>query len=66
MTEREELEKIINDLMPKEAEALDLIRTTNSDSQRSGAINYLVGKVMQKTRGSADPTLTLELIREKI
>lgn len=66
MTEREELQEIVDDLMPKELEALELIRTTHSENQRRGAINYLVGKVMQKTRGSANPELTLEMIREKI
>ena len=29
-------------------------------------INYLVGKVMQKTKGKADPTKTLELIKSKL
>jgi aspartyl-tRNA(Asn)/glutamyl-tRNA(Gln) amidotransferase subunit B len=28
--------------------------------------DYLIGKVMQKTKGKADPTLTLELIEEKL
>ncbi len=29
-------------------------------------VNYLVGKVMQKTKGKADPTKTLELIKSKL
>jgi len=29
-------------------------------------INYLVGKVMQKTKGKADPTLTLNLLKKQI
>ena len=29
-------------------------------------VNYLVGKVMQKTKGKADPTITLELIKSKL
>ena len=29
-------------------------------------INYLVGKVMQKTKGKADPKLTLELLKKEI
>jgi len=29
-------------------------------------VNYLVGKVMQKTKGKADPVKTLELIKSKI
>ncbi len=29
-------------------------------------INFLVGKVMQKTKGKADPTLTLNIIKKKL
>ena len=29
-------------------------------------VNYLVGKLMQKTKGKADPTKTLELIKSKL
>jgi len=28
-------------------------------------INYLVGKVMQKTKGKADPKSTLDLLKRK-
>jgi aspartyl-tRNA(Asn)/glutamyl-tRNA(Gln) amidotransferase subunit B len=29
-------------------------------------INYLVGKVMQKTKGKADPTKTLDLLKKQL
>jgi aspartyl-tRNA(Asn)/glutamyl-tRNA(Gln) amidotransferase subunit B len=33
---------------------------------KKGALNFLVGQVMKKTRGRADPTLTNRLIREQL
>jgi len=35
-------------------------------SGKKGAINFLVGQVMKKTRGRADPSLTNRLIREQL
>jgi aspartyl-tRNA(Asn)/glutamyl-tRNA(Gln) amidotransferase subunit B len=29
-------------------------------------VNYLVGKVMQRTKGKADPITTLQILKEKI
>jgi aspartyl-tRNA(Asn)/glutamyl-tRNA(Gln) amidotransferase subunit B len=34
--------------------------------RKKGALNFLVGQVMKKTRGRADPTLTNRLIREQL
>jgi aspartyl-tRNA(Asn)/glutamyl-tRNA(Gln) amidotransferase subunit B len=34
--------------------------------QDSKATHYLVGKIMEKTRGMADPELTYKLISEKL
>ncbi|MDD1720656.1 MAG: Asp-tRNA(Asn)/Glu-tRNA(Gln) amidotransferase GatCAB subunit B, partial [Euryarchaeota archaeon] len=33
---------------------------------KKGAINFLVGQVMKKTRGRADPSLTNRLLRERL
>ncbi len=33
---------------------------------KKGAINFLVGQVMKKTRGRADPSLTNQLLREQL
>jgi aspartyl-tRNA(Asn)/glutamyl-tRNA(Gln) amidotransferase subunit B len=55
-----ELEKIITDVMSQEPTAVQQAR------ENPQTINYLVGKVMQKTKGTADPTLTLKILKEKI
>ena len=34
--------------------------------ERPETVNFLVGKVMQKTKGKADPVKTLELIKSKL
>jgi aspartyl-tRNA(Asn)/glutamyl-tRNA(Gln) amidotransferase subunit B len=38
----------------------------NEVKEKPETINFLVGKVMQKTNGKADPTLTLELLKKKL
>ncbi len=55
-----ELAKIISDIMAQEPTAVQQAR------ENPQTINYLVGKVMQKTKGTADPTLTLKILKEKI
>lgn len=55
-----ELEKIISDVMTQEPTAVQQAK------ENPQTINYLVGKVMQKTKGTADPTLTLKILKEKI
>lgn len=55
-----ELAKIISDVMAQEPTAVQQAR------ENPQTINYLVGKVMQKTKGTADPTLTLKILKERI
>ncbi|MBI5146793.1 MAG: Asp-tRNA(Asn)/Glu-tRNA(Gln) amidotransferase subunit GatB [Thaumarchaeota archaeon] len=55
-----ELAKIILDVMTQEPTAVQQAK------ENPQTINYLVGKVMQKTKGTADPTLTLKILKEKI
>jgi len=55
-----ELTKIIDQVISEEVKAVEQAKS-NPDT-----INYLVGKVMQKTKGNADPKLTLEIIKKKI
>ena len=55
-----ELAKIISDIMAQEPTAVQQAR------ENPQTINYLVGKVMQKTKGTADPILTLKILKEKI
>ena len=54
------LSKTIDDVFNEEQKAVSEAKN-NSDT-----INYLVGKVMQKTKGKADPALTLDIIKKKL
>ncbi len=54
-----ELEKIIDEIISLEGQAVEQVKSNPQ------AINYLVGKVMQKTKGKADPKLTLNLLKKK-
>lgn len=51
---------IISEVIEQEPQA---VKEAKSNPQ---TINYLVGKVMQKTRGKADPKTTLKILKEKI
>lgn len=55
-----ELVKIIDEIMSSEVKAVEEAKTNPQ------TINYLVGKVMQKTKGKADPQKTLKMFKEKI
>jgi len=57
--EREELKIIVNEVLDKEPDTLEVAR------HDPHTLNYIVGKVMQRTRGQADPVLTTALIRER-
>jgi len=60
ISDEAELVKIISDVMTQEPTAVQQAK------ENPQTINYLVGKVMQKTKGTADPTLTLKILKEKI
>ena len=60
VSDESELLKIIQEVISKESQAVD---EAKSNPQ---TINYLVGKVMQKTKGKADPKLTLVLLKKQI
>lgn len=55
-----ELSKIIESVILEEPQAVEQAKSNPQ------TINYLVGKVMQKTKGKADPKLTLDLLKKKI
>jgi len=55
-----ELTKIIDEVMSQEKKAVEEAKINPQ------TINFLVGKVMQKTKGKADPALTLNLIKKKL
>ena len=55
-----ELSKIIKEVIVSEPEA---VKQAKLNPQ---TINYLVGKIMQKTKGKADPKLSLDLLKQQI
>ena len=73
-----DLSKVISELdlgnVSDESELLEIIKQVISEEPQAveqaksnpQTINYLVGKVMQKTKGKADPTLTLDLLKKQI
>jgi aspartyl-tRNA(Asn)/glutamyl-tRNA(Gln) amidotransferase subunit B len=60
VSDESELIKIIDEIISQEPQAVEEAKTNPQ------TINYLVGKVMQKTKGKADPTLTLNIIKKKL
>jgi len=60
VSDASELTRIIDQVLSEEIIAVAQAKT-NPDT-----INYLIGKVMQKTKGNADPKLTLSIIQKKI
>lgn len=60
LSNESELTMIIDEVISQEQKA---VKEAKANPQ---TINYLVGKVMQKTKGKADPTLTLNIIKKKI
>lgn len=60
ISDEDELTKIISEVISQEPTAVQQAK------ENPQAINYLVGKIMQKTKGKADPTLTLNILKEKI
>ena len=60
VSDESELSKIIELVISEEPQAVEQAKTNPQ------TINYLVGKVMQKTKGKADPKLTLDLLKNKI
>ena len=60
ISDESELSKIITQVISEESQA------TEQAKLNPQTINFLVGKVMQKTKGKADPTLTLDLLKKQI
>jgi len=60
VSDEAELSKIIDEVLKEESKAVEEARI------KPETINFLVGKVMKKTKGQADPVLTLNLLKKKI
>lgn len=55
-----ELARLIDEVISQEEKAANEAKTNPQ------TINFLVGRVMQKTKGKADPVLTLKIIKKKL
>jgi len=60
VSDESELLVIIKEVISEEPQAVEQAKSNPQ------TINYLVGKVMQKTKGKADPTLTLDLLKKQL
>ncbi len=60
LSDASSLEKIIDEVFKEEEKAVAEAR------QNPSTINYLVGKVMRKTKGKADPAITLEILKKRL
>ncbi|MGI9567712.1 MAG: Asp-tRNA(Asn)/Glu-tRNA(Gln) amidotransferase subunit GatB [Nitrosopumilus sp.] len=60
VSDESELTEIVKHVISEEPQAAKQVK------ENPATINYLVGKVMQKTKGKADPKLTLELLKKQI
>jgi len=60
ISDESELSKIIDEIFIQEPSTVEQAKTNPE------TINYLIGKVMEKTKGKADPILTLNIIKKKL
>lgn len=60
VSDESELLTVVGNVISEEPQAVEQAKSNPQ------TINFLVGKVMQKTKGKADPKLTLELLKKKI
>ena len=60
VSDEEELTNIITQVLSEEIKAVEEAK------QNPEIVNFLVGKVMQKTHGKADPELTLTLLKKNL
>ena len=60
VSDESELLQIVEKVIADEPQAVEQAKSNLQ------TINYLVGKVMQATKGKADPTLTLNLLKKQI
>ncbi len=61
VSDKEELERVVEEVIEEHEQAVkDYL------SGKEEAIHFLMGQVMRKTRGRADPDVTMRLLREKL
>jgi len=60
VSDSSELTKLIDEVISEEKNAVEQAKNNPQ------TINYLLGKIMKKTNGKADPKITLELLKKKL
>jgi aspartyl-tRNA(Asn)/glutamyl-tRNA(Gln) amidotransferase subunit B len=55
------LETVVDEVIAENADAADKVRSGNL-----GTIGFLVGQVMKKTRGQANPGMVNDLLQQKL
>ncbi len=60
VSDESSISSIIDDVLKEEA------RAASEVNEKPETVNFLVGKVMQKTKGKADPNLTLNIMKKKL
>ena len=60
VSDESSISSIIDNVLKEESVAVKEVK------EKPETINFLVGKVMQRTKGKADPTLTLNLMKKKL
>jgi len=61
ITDSSAIESVVDEVIGENQEAADKVRAGNL-----GTIGFLVGQVMKKSRGQANPKLVNELLRSKL
>ena len=60
VSDESEITSVIDEVIKEEVEAVNQVK------EKPETVNFLVGKVMQKTKGKANPTTTLEVLKKKL
>lgn len=60
ISDQQQLDDVVVEVISEEPKAVEQAKNNPQ------AVHYLVGMVMKKTKGRADPTVTLDLIRQKL
>jgi len=60
VSDESEITSIIDEVIEEESNAVKEIK------EKPETVNFLVGKVMQKTKGKANPTTTLDILKKKL
>ena len=57
----DEIKKIVDEVLSEHPEAKEQYQ-----NGRTNIVDFLVGQVMKKTRGQANPAITMKLIKEEM